>query len=46
MQTRTALKRRSTATGRMTATDYRPSLVLSRSFTACGFALPPDAFIT
>jgi hypothetical protein len=23
----------------------RPSLPLSRSFTACGFALPPDAFI-
>ena len=26
--------------------DQTPSLALSRSLTACGFALPPDAFIT
>lgn len=26
--------------------DQRPSLVLRSSLTACGFALPPDAFIT
>ncbi len=24
----------------------KPSLLLSRSLTACGFALPPDDFIT
>lgn len=29
-----------------TVEGYRPSLVLSRSFTACGLTLPPDAFIT
>src|SRR5215831_16394861 len=26
--------------------DQMPSFALRRSFTACGFALPPDAFIT
>jgi len=26
--------------------DQMPSFVLSSSFTACGLALPPDAFMT
>jgi hypothetical protein len=38
--------RRTLAPTHGSACAQRSSLRLSRSFTACGFALPPDAFIT
>src|SRR6185437_9309117 len=33
-------------TGRAMPSGQRPSLLLRRSLTACGLALPPEAFIT
>ena len=40
-----AAQRCGVLTGRQRAA-YTPSFALSRSFTACGLALPPEAFIT
>lgn len=43
---RTASRTRDRRARRRAVAGYKPSLLLMRSLTACGLALPPDAFIT